>query len=104
MTKVTNKSWLEVFDDLVPISRKLQCMPNSKIAYEKYLRNNNFEYRGISNKKGTRKPTVESFADTHRVGIYLVRVASHVVAIVDGIYYDTWDSGHKSIYGYWEKS
>lgn len=26
-----------------------------------------------------------------------------MVAVVDGKYYDTWDSGYKSLYGYFEK-
>lgn len=34
---------------------------------------------------------------------YLLKVANHVVAVVDGRYYDTWDSGYKSLYGHYEK-
>ena len=39
----------------------------------------------------------------HPTGRYIVTVAHHVVAVVDGKYYDTWDSGEKSLYGYYEK-
>ena len=103
LTKVTGKAWADVFDDLVPIARELQCMPNGKPCYEKYLTGNGFKYYGISNAKGTKRPTVDSFAKEHKSGTYFVRVSNHVVAIVDGIYYDTWDSGYKSLYGYWVK-
>lgn len=103
LTRVTNKEWHEVFDELVPIAREIQCMPNGKPCYEKYLIENGFEYQGISNKKGTKRPTVDRFAKDHPSGRYVLRVANHLVAVVDGIYYDTWDSGYKSLYGYWVK-
>lgn len=103
LTKVTGKSWLEVFDELIPISREEQCPYNCKPCYEKYLTENlNMMYNGISNKKGSKRPTVKSFAKDHPTGTYILRVANHVVAVVDGHYYDTWDSGDKSLYGYWE--
>lgn len=103
LTKVVDKTWVEVFDELVPLARMLQCMPNGKAAYEAYLKEHGFEYQGISNKKGAKRPTVDSFAKENKEGVYFVRVANHVVAVVDGVYYDTWDSGDKSLYGYWKK-
>ena len=103
LTRVTDKEWHTIFDELVPIAREMQCMPNGKPCYEKYLIESGFKYQGISNKKGTKRPTVDRFAKDHPSGRYVVRVANHLVAVVDGIYYDTWDSGHKSLYGYWFK-
>lgn len=104
LTKALNKEWIEVFDELVPIARENQCMPNSKVCYEQFLIENGFTYHGISNKKGTTRPTVDRFAKDHKTGTYVLRVANHLVTVVDGIYYDTWDSGHKSLYGYWGKN
>lgn len=103
LTKVLNKEWLDVFEELLPYARSLQCMPNGKPCYEKYLTDNGFEYTGISNKKGTKRPTVQSFSKDHKEGTYFLRVANHVVAVVDGYFYDTWDSGDCSMYGYWTK-
>ena len=103
LTKVTGKEWLEAFEELLPYARELQCMPNGKPCYEKYLLDNGFTYVGISNKKGTKRPTVQSFAKEHKEGTYVLRVANHIVTVVDGYFYDTWDSGEKSLYGYWVK-
>ena len=103
LTKVTGKEWLQVFEELLPYARELQCMPNGKLCYESYLRDNGFEYHGISNKKGSKRPTVDIFTKEHKEGTYLLRVAHHCVAVVDGIYYDTWDSGDCCLYGYWER-
>ena len=103
LTKVLDMEWLKVFDSLLPYARELQCMPNGKPCYEKFLKDNGFSYVGISNKKGSKRPTVDRFAKDHKTGTYVLRVANHVVAVVNGYYYDTWDSGEKSLYGYWEK-
>ena len=103
LTKVMDKTWVEMFDELVPYARELQGVMNNQHVYTAYLKDQGFEYQGISNKKGSKRPTVDSFAKDHKEGIYFVTVANHVVAVVDGCYYDTWDSGEKSMYGYWQK-
>lgn len=103
LCKVMNKSWLEVFDELLPFARELQCMPNSKPCYEAFLLNHGFVYQEISNKKGTKLPTVDSFTKDHKDGVYVLRLAHHIIASVDCYYYDTWDSGDCCVYGYWKK-
>lgn len=103
LTKALDKEWVEVFDELVPIAREKQCMPNNKPAYETYILANGFEYVGISNKKGTTRPTVLSFTKEHKTGTYILNVANHLVTVKDGMYYDTWDCGWKCLYGYWVK-
>ncbi len=101
--KVLNKEWIEVYDMLVEKGRDFQCLPNSKPVYEAVLLENGFEYHGISNRKGTKRPTVKKFAtDEHKTCV--MRTAHHLVASVDGSFYDTWDSGEKSLYGYWMKN
>lgn len=103
LTKAMDLEWLEVFDQMQPLSRELQVPFNCKPCYEKYITSKSFSYVGVSNKKGSKRPTVKQFANQHREGVYILRVAHHLVTVVDGIYYDTWDSGHKSLYGYWIK-
>lgn len=78
-------------------------MPNGKQCYESYLKENGFTYHGISNKKGSKRPTVDRFAKDHKSGIFFLNVANHCIAVVDGFYYDTWESGSCCLYGYWEK-
>lgn len=61
LTKVTGKSWSEAFEALLPYAIELQCMPNSQVCYERYLKEHGFEYHGISNKKGSKRPTVDRY-------------------------------------------
>lgn len=106
LSKALSLSWLEAFDLTIPYCREYQT-PNIFFADNKTVREIldklGFDYYGVSNRKGTKRPTVASFAKEHKAGTYILNVANHVVTVVDGVYYDTWDSGRKSVYGYYEK-
>jgi len=47
--------------------------------------------------------TVKDFCTDNPQGRYIVATQSHVVAIIDGDYYDTWDSGTEPIIYFWKK-
>lgn len=103
LTKVYNMKWIEVFDEIVKISRKMQVPFNCKPCYDKYIMDvKKSEYKDISNGKGTKRHIVDIFAKEHREGKYILRIEHHIVAVVDGKYYDTWDCGRKSLYGQWK--
>ena len=104
LTKVLDITWFEAFESLIPYARKLQTTPTCRECYEQYLLDNGFKYTGISNRKGSKRPTVESFSNLHKNGVYFLNLANHTVAVVDGIYYDTWDCGNCCLYGYYERS
>ena len=106
LSKALNCTWLEAFDLTIPFCREYQCsnifdLP-SQIERE-IMAKLGFDYTGISNKSGAKRPTVKQFALSHKAGTYILNVANHEVACVDGIYYDTWDCGNKSLYGYYTK-
>lgn len=99
---VTGRDWLSVYDELCVIGREIFCSPNWKDCYEEFLRRNGFEYVPISNKKGSKRPTVEGFTREHKIGSYFLRVSNHVVGCKDGVYYDLWNSGDCCLYSYWK--
>lgn len=106
LSKVFDCSWLDAFDMIIPFCREYQCsnifdVPN-KIEQE-IFKKLGFSYTGISNKKGSKRPTVDDFAKLHLQGTFILNVANHEVACVDGKYYDTWDCGDCCLYGYYEK-
>lgn len=47
--------------------------------------------------------TVRQFADSHPNGRFLLFVGEHVVTVVNGDYYDTWDSGDKVPQYFWKE-
>lgn len=100
--KVTGKDWDTVYKRLCNIGLELKEMPSSDECWKKLLTDCGFKYTGVKVKKGSKRPLVEDFAKDNKKGTYVLRVANHVVPCVDGYYYDVWDSGECSMYGYWE--
>lgn len=106
LSKALDISWLEAFDRMIPLCREYQV--SNVFGAPAYIERQiverlGFTYHGISTKKGTKRPTVDSFAKEHPKGRYILNVANHEVACVDGKYYDTWDCGYKSLYGFYER-
>lgn len=100
--KATGKDWLTVFDELTEISREVFDVPNSNNVWKEYMNRYGFIKHKITIKKGSTRPTVMGFAEKNKKGIYILHVANHLVCSYDGYYFDTWDSGYKSLYEYFE--
>lgn len=47
--------------------------------------------------------TLAQFAEEHQNGTYVVKTDNHVTTVVNGIYYDSWDSGNKVVIYYYQK-
>lgn len=103
LTKFYNIEWTEAFDLLVKYARESQTMINSLNNIKELFDNNKIKYTTIYKQR----LTVKEFAKKYNKGTYAlyIRVGfrTHLVTVVDGIYYDTWDCGSKLVYGYWEK-
>lgn len=53
--------------------------------------------------KGQRRETVATFVASHQQGIYILSIANHVMTLIDGVIYDTFESDpSKCVYGYVE--
>ena len=103
MTKAMDKDWDAVYVDLCKLGMEIKAMPNDKDTWKKYLDDNGFIYHKISVKRGSKRGTVAEFATKNKKGTFVLQVANHIVTCQDGYYYDTWDCGGHSLYGYWEK-
>lgn len=93
---VTGLSWHEAFHKLIRICDEECEMPSSNYIWEKYLITHGYRKRLL----GSDCPdcmTVRSFAMMYPFGIFVVCTGSHVVAVIDGEYYDAWDSGDEVI-------
>ena len=106
LSKALGLTWLETYDAIAPICREAQLLgifdAPAKVRNE-LVKKLGFTYTGVSNKRGTKRPTVWKFAKDHPTGTYILNVANHEVACVEGKYYDTWDCGECSLYGFYTK-
>ena len=75
----------------------LKDMPSSNEVWRNYL-----SRYGLERRPAPVHTTVNEFARAHQRGTYLLGLNSHVVCIIDGTLYDTWDSGEKEVLYYWK--
>ena len=103
LTKVCNAEWKDIYARLCTIGVFMMDMPNAPEVYRKLLADEGFQMNTIKVTRGSKRPTVKSFSKEHKTGTYVLEIANHVVAVVDGNYYDIWDCGDKCLYRYHEK-
>ena len=92
ISTILNKRWEEVYDDLCVLGRQMHDMPSSNAVWSEYLYQLGFSRRIIPDSCPACY-TVRRFCDDHKTGAYVLATGSHVIAVIDGNYYDTWDSG-----------
>ena len=102
LMKLLDISWVEAYNELCSAGRALMRMPNETESVRTAIESYGYKKVSIPVTNGCKRPTVASFAAEHPKGRYLLNLANHVVACVDGHYYDSWDSGSKCVYNYWE--
>lgn len=88
----TNRRWVDVYDDLCAMGRYDYDMPSSNSVWGHYLYHLGFE-PFILPDQCPRCITVKEFTRNYPRGTYIIGTGSHAIAIIDGDYYDSWDSG-----------
>ena len=102
IAKVLGKDWNTVYLGVAMQGFTSKNMPSSNAVWGEYLRRKGFRRYAIPNSCPDCY-TVADFTDEHPKGRYLLATGSHVIAVVDGDYYDTWDSGEEVPVYYFER-
>lgn len=102
ISKVTGRTWDSTYIGLVVKGYEIKDMPNSNSVWSKYLKQLGFVREIIPNTCPDCY-TVKAFCEDHPRGTFLLATGNHVVAVVNGDYYDTWDSGDEVPVYYWTK-
>jgi hypothetical protein len=99
----TGKTWEEVYDLLAESGKEACDAQTSDASIEVALKKLGYTRQTIKPVKGSKRPTVTTFADEHPDDSYVLRVAGHVVGLRNGKYLDCWDCGSSCVYSYYEK-
>lgn len=99
---VTNQDWHDVFDKMCEYASDLGDMPSTNHVWGAYLRDRGFKRYAIPNTCPDCY-TVKDFAYDHPYGKYILATGHHVIAVIDGNYYDTSDSGYETPIYYYER-
>ena len=102
LSKALGQKWEETYIDLC-VEGCLRCdMPSANAVWGAYLRRKGFEREIIPN-TCPECYTVEDFCADYPNGTYILALDGHVVSVVDGQYYDTWQSGREVPIYYWHR-
>ena len=91
----TEQSWKRTYRELCDLGEIEAEMPNANAVWGLYLKQRGgkqFRPQCI---------TVRAFCEKYPEGIYVIGTGSHAVAVMDGDYYDSWDSGNEVPSYFW---
>lgn len=98
---LTNESWDDIYIDLSLQGFLMKDMMNSNNVWGSYLSNLGY-VKSVCSPYGDCL-TISEFSEEYPKGKFLLCTGSHVVALIDGVYYDTWDSGNEVVDYFWRK-
>lgn len=90
--------WEQAFDILAENARNMCDMPSSDSVWGAVLRQMGFICEAING-----DVTVGEYAEDHPRGVYVLGLGGHVVTVVDGTVFDTWDSTNCPVIFVWKR-
>lgn len=96
------QDWETTYAEIALEGYQLCDMPSANHVWGAYLRRKGFT-RNIIPDECPDCYSVADFCRDHPNGMYILSLQGHVVAVIDGDYYDTWDSGEKIPLYYWQR-
>lgn len=102
ISKILNVPWEDAYLGICVAGLFSHDVPSSNAVWGSYLKSLGFKMTLLPNICPVCY-TVKDFARDNPNGTYLVNTDRHVIAVVDGDYYDTWDSGDEIVNFYWTK-
>ena len=102
ISKAVGTSWQDAYISLCAEGLALKDMPNANYVWGNYLKKYGFTEHLISSVCPA-CTTVREFAKDHPTGRYVLACQNHVVAVINGDYFDTWNSGDEIVIYYYQK-
>ena len=102
ISKALGQDWETTYAELAMYGFMRCDMPNANHVWGAYLKSRDYKQYLIDD-KGKSVYTVEDFCQDNPQGTYILAIDGHVVCVVDGKFYDSWDSGKEIPIYYWTK-
>ena len=102
ISKVMHQSWDRTYLELCVQGYLMKDWGDSNQVWDSYLRGCNFVRKVIPNTCPDCY-TISDFCKDNPYGEFIVATGTHVVAVVNGNYYDSWDSGNEVPIYYYER-
>lgn len=100
--KLTNRSWEDIYMDLSIQGFMMKDMPSANHVWGAYLKSIDYTQHVLPDTCPDCY-TIMDFCQDYPEGKYLLATGSHVIAVENGDYFDSWDSGRETPIYYWKK-
>lgn len=97
----TNRSWRGVYRDLCEVGERECEMPSANHVWGRYLTEQGFQ-QFLLPESCPKCITVQAFSERYPAGTYIIGTGTHAVAVIDGDWYDSWDSGNEVPSYFWK--
>lgn len=101
ISKALGLDWDSAYMQLIAKGFEVKEMPSINWVWGAYLEDMGFVKR-ILPSTCPNCYTVKEFCESKPKGAFIAATGTHVVAIIDGKYYDSWDSGDSVLSYYYE--
>ena len=102
ISKALGQDWETTFIGTNAKAFELKDMPTANHVWGAYLKSRGWKRHVIPNECPDCY-TVKDFCADNPLGAFILAIDGHVVCVIDGDYYDTWDSGEEVPLYYWKK-
>ena len=92
ISKVTEQDWDGTYINLALAGFALKDMPSANHVWGVFLRDRGFKRVSLPD-TCPECYSVSEFCEDNPHGRFVLATGTHVIAVVDGNYYDSWDSG-----------
>lgn len=102
ISKATGRDWETTYAGVSACGFELADLPSADHVWGTYLRKRGYSRRLVDD-HGQDVYTVDDFCRDNPTGTYILAISGHVVCVIDGKYYDSWDSGNEIPLYCWQK-
>jgi hypothetical protein len=102
IAKATDQPWEDAYSGMAVQGFMMFDMPSANHVWGSYLKRNGFQRHMIPDTCPDCY-TVKDFCRDNPKGTFIVALHGHVIAVKDGDYFDTWDSGEETPIYYFER-
>lgn len=103
ISRLLEEDWDSVYAMISIQGFNIKDMPSSNGVWSNCIMENGFVPEMVQCQYDKPPCTVRQFAESHPKGRFLLFVGEHVVTVVNGDYYDTWDSGDAIPRYFWKE-
>lgn len=102
ISKVLGQTWEQTYAGVAVEGMAIYNMPSANVVWNNYLKRKGFK-RYIIPDDLPEDYSVRDFCRDNPKGTFILALSGHVVAVIDGKYFDTWDSGDEIPIYYWHR-